>query len=341
MKSVLCTLGTLALAFTALAAWAAPSTPNYHLVRKISLPGPVGWDYMLMDSPARRLYVSRGSHVTVINVDSGTVAGDIPNTEGVHGIAVDPKTGHGFTSDGRANAVTMFDTKTLKTLATIPVGQGPDCIIFDPATERVFTFNGEAQTATAIDAVKGTVVGTVTLPGRPEFAVADGKGELYDNIEDKNEIAAINARTLSVDHLWPVAPGDGPSGLAIDAENRRLFAVCRNQQMVVMNADTGQVVATPAIGRGPDACAYDPNTHIVFSPNGRDGTMTVLREVTPNQYLTVATVPTQAGARTMALDLKTHHFFTVTATPLPAAPGTPPWRRQYAPDSFVVLEYAP
>ena len=341
MNTLTRSLTLLALAGATLPVLAAPSTPNYHQGRKISLPGPVGWDYMLMDSAARRLYVSRGTHVTVIDVDKGTVAGDIPNTDGVHGIAIDPKTGHGFTSDGRANAVTMFDTKTLKTLATIPVGQGPDCIIFDPSTERVFTFNGEAQTATAIDAVKGTVVGTVTLPGRPEFAVADGKGEIYDNIESLSEVAAINARTLTVDHTWPVAPGDGPSGIAMDTKNRRLFSVCGNKQMVVMDADTGKVVATPAIGNGPDACAYDPNMNIVFSPNGRDGTMTVLREVTPDQYQTLATVPTQAGARTMALDLKTNDFFTVTATPLPAVAGTPPWRRQYAPDSFVVLQYAP
>ena len=205
----------------------------------------------------------------------------------------------------------------------------------------MFTFNGRAQTATAIDAATGTVVGTIPLPGRPEFAVADGQGHLYDNIEDKSEIAAINTRTLKVENVWPVAPGEGPSGIAMDPKSRRLFSVCDNRQMAIMDAETGKVIATPAIGGGPDACAFDAKDQLIFSPNGDDGTLTVLREVTPDLYTTLATVPTQSGARTMALDEKTNDVFTVTATALPAPPGTPHWRRQYAPGTFVVLKYAP
>ncbi|MBV9849377.1 MAG: YncE family protein [Armatimonadetes bacterium] len=336
-----CLLSALALWLPGLAATAAPPAPHYHLVRTIHLGGEGGWDYLFDDSRAHRLYISRGTHVAVVNTDTGRLAGDIPDTDGVHGVAIDPKSGRGFTSNGRANTVTIFDTKTLKKIGEVSVGEGPDAIVFEPVTERVFTFNGRAGTATAIDAASGKVAGTVTLPGRPEFPVADGKGHLFDNIEDKSEIADVNARTLAVDHVWPIAPGESPSGIAMDTRGRRLFSVCDGQKMAVTDADTGKVVATPSIGNGPDACAYDLGTHLVFSPNGQDGTMTILRQVTPDQYETVQTLTTQAGARTMALDEKTHHIFTVTATALPSAPGAPRFRRSYAPGSFVVLEYAP
>ena len=272
---------------------------------------------------------------------TGQLAGDIPDTDGVHGVAIDAKLGRGFTSNGRANTVTIFDLKTLKKIGEVPVGEGPDAIVFEPVTGRVFTFNGRAGTATAIDAASGKVVGTVTLPGRPEFPVADGKGHLYDNIEDKGEIADVNARTLKVDHVWPLAPAESPSGIAMDTKSRRLFSVCDGQKMAVTDADTGKVVATPAIGNGPDACAFDPARHLVFSPNGEDGTITVLREVAPDQYDVVQTITTQAGARTMALDDKTHHLFTVTATALPPVPGAPRWHRSYVSGTFVILEYAP
>jgi DNA-binding beta-propeller fold protein YncE len=316
---------------------------GYHLVRKIPLTGANGWDYLTADSATHRLYVSQSSHVVVIDTTTGKVIGDIPDTAGVHGIALDPKTGHGFTSNGRSNSVTMFDIKTLKKLGETPVGQGPDAIIFDPASQRVFTFNGQAQTATALDAASGKVIDTVTLPGRPEFPVSDGKGHLYDNIEDKSEIVAIDAKTLQVTHTWSLAPGDGPSGLAIDRKGRRLFAVCGNQKMIVMDADTGKVVATPTIGNGPDAAAYDGGAKLVFSPNGEDGTLTVLKQVSPNQYTVVATVTTQSGARTMALDEKTHHIFTVAAQTVPPTPGEnqPRWRRSYVDGSVTVLEFAP
>ncbi len=325
------------------AAFAETPPAPYHLVQKIALTGADGWDYLTLDSASRRLYVSRSTHVAVLNVDTGKVVGDIPGLAGVHGAALDTRDGRGFTSNGRSNSVTIFDLKTLAKTGEVAVGTGPDAIIFDPASRRVFTFNGRAQTATAIDAATGKVVGTISLPGRPEFPVSDGKGHLYDNIEDKSEIAVINARTLTVEHVWPVAPGLSPSGLTLDPKSRRLFSVCDNQKMVVMDADTGKVVATPTIGSGPDAAAFDPSTKLVFSPNGEDGTLTVLKETRPDQYQTLATVPTQMGARTMALDEKTHHVFTVAARIVPPAPGVeqPPWRRQYVDGSVTLLEYAP
>ncbi len=316
---------------------AAPT--SYHLVKTVPLPGDGGWDYLAVDSAARRIYVSHSTHVSVVNIDTGAIIGDITNTSGVHGVAVDPKSGHGFTSNGRDSTVTMFDLKTLKPLKQIPVGDGPDAILFDPASRRVFTFNGKAQSATAIDADTGMVVGTITLPGRPEFAVADGKGHIYNNIEDKSQIAALNARTLKVEHVWPTAPGEAPSGLTMDLKTRRLFSVCDNQKLVVMDADTGKVVSAPTIGNGPDACSYDPATHLVFSPNGQDGTVTILKEDSPDSYTLVQTLTTQRGARTMALDEKTHRILTVTATAQPAAPGENPRRRSYVPGSFVLLEY--
>lgn len=321
----------------------ADAPASYQLLKTYLLPGAEGWDYLALDSGARRLYVSRGTHVAVVDVDSGKAVGDIPDTNGVHGVALDTKLGRGFASDGRANSVTIFDLKTLKTLGTVAVGEGPDAIVFEPVTGRVFTFNGRAQTATAIDAATGAVVGTVTLPGRPEFPVADGQGRLYDNITDKSEVVAIDAKTLQVLNTWPLAPGESPSGLAMDRKNRRLFSVCDNQKMVVMDADTGKVVATPTIGNGPDAAAFDPAKNLVFSPNGEDGTLTILHEVTPDQYQLVGTITTQAGARTMALDEKTGHVFTVTAKALPPPPGQAVQRRrrQYQDGSFVILEYGP
>jgi len=346
-----CTLlgGGLFLMGAAAPLIAAPApAPAYHLARKIALTGEGRWDYITVDSAAQRLYVSRSTHVNVVDLKTGTVVGDIPDTAGVHGIAIDPKSGHGFTSNGRSNTVTIFDLKTLAKVAEVAVGTGPDCIIFDPATKRVFTFNGRSNDATAIDGATGKVIGTVVLPGRPEYAVADGKGMIYNNIEDKSEVAAIDAKTLKVENVWPIAPGDGPSGIAMDIKARRVFSVCGNQKMTVLDADTGKLVATLAVGNGPDASAFDPALGIVFSPNGEDGTLNVVRESGPNQFHVLATVPTQAGARTMALDPKTHHVYLMTATMQPAPPadpaaptgGTPP-RRGVVPGSYVVLDFAP
>jgi len=258
-------------------------------------------------------------------------------------VAIDARRGHGFTSNGRSNSVTIFDLKTLRKLGETSVGEGPDTIIFDAPSKRVFTFNGQGRSATAIDAASGKVVGTIALPGRPEFAVSDGRGEIFDNIEDKNEIVAFSARTLKIDHVWTLSPGEEPSGLALDARNRRLFAVCSNQKLMVLNADTGAVVGGLPIGQGPDACAYDPRRKLIFSPNGQDGTLTIIGQSSPDSYQVLSTAETQASARTMALDTRTHHVFTVAGQvlpPPPAPPGeaAPRRRRGYVEGSIAVLE---
>ena len=323
-------------------------TPNYHLVRTISLPTDDGWDYIYADGDSHRLYVSRGTHVQVVDTEKGTLAGDIPGVNGVHGVAIDKKTGRGFISDGRSNSVTIFDLKSLQKIgADVPVDNDPDCIIFDPSTKRVFTFNGDPATSTAIDAKTGAVVGHVTLDGGPEYSVPDGHGHIYNNVADKSEVEEIDSKSLKVTRVWPIAPGNSPSGIAMDTASRRTFSVCRNQTMVVLDTDTGKVVATPAIGAGSDACAFDPKSKLVFSPNGRDGTLTVIHEDSPDKYTTVATLTTQVGARTMALDTDTGHIFLATAKILPPDPNAPPpapgqrARRRFAPGSFVILEFAP
>lgn len=345
MKNGLFLTGALAL-LAALLALPAGAAPNYHVVRTLAIGGDGGWDYILDDSSDHRLYITRGTHVMVLDTRSGKVIGDIPNLSGIHGVAVDHKSGRGFVSNGGSASVTIFDLKTLKAIGSVPVDQGPDCITFDPTTERVFTFNGRAGTSTAIDAKTGTVLATIPLPGRPEFAMPDGMGHVYDNIEDKSEVVEIDAQSLKIVNTWPIAPGDGPSGLAVDGKDRRVFSVCDNQTLTVLDADTGKLVAALPIGSGPDSCRYDPGTNLVFSPNGRDGTLTVYHQDTPDKYTLVGTVPTQAGARTMALDTRTHHVFVVTAKFLPPPPGAPTtgpgrWRRQIVPGSFVVIELAP
>jgi len=332
-------LAALALGIVVAPTLAAPSAPaKYHLIQTFSPGGDTGWDYLTVDSQARRFYITRGTHVQVLNADSGKLIGDITSTNGVHGIALAPSLGRGFTSNGRDNSVSIIDLKTLKTIRTVAVGNRPDAILYDPFARRVFTFNGGSNDSTAIDAVTGKVVGTIPLGGQPEFAVADGSGMIYNNIADKGEIVAIDSKTLAIKSRWPLA-AESPSGLAIDTKNRRLFAVCDGRKMVILNADTGAVAATPTIGGGPDAAGFDPTTNLAFSSNGEDGTLTVLHEDTPNKFTAVQTVPTQAGARTMALDTKTHRVFVVAAKTAPAAPGTQPWRRSYLPGTFVVLVY--
>lgn len=311
---------------------APPARParqaGYHLLKTVHLGGSGGWDYLTMDSAARRLYISRSTHVIVLNADTLRKVGEIPDTSGVHGIALAPKLGRGFTSNGRASTVTIFDLKTLKKLGEVKTGAGPDAIVYDPASQRVFTFNGHADSSTAIDAATGKVAGTIELGGRPEFAVADGHGHIFNNLEDKSEELEIDSHTLKILHRWPLTPCEHPSGLAIDAAHERLFIGCHNQMMAIMNAANGRIIAHPPIGRGVDANRFDPSTHLAFSSNG-DGTLTVVREQSPSKFEVVQDVTTVRGARTMALDLKTHRVFTVTAKFGPPPPPTPqrphPW----------------
>ncbi len=313
----------------------------YHLLTKKVLGGEGFWDYLACDSVARRVYISRGTHVMVVDADSYEVVGDIPNTEGVHGIALAPEFARGFISDGRPNTVTIFDLKTLKTLGTAPTGEGPDAIIYDPASKRVFTFNGHGGNSTAIDAATGKVAGTVPLDGRPEFAAADGKGHIYNNLEDKSMVVEIDSQKLTVTKRWPLAPCEEPSGMAMDTANRRLFIGCHNKMMAVVDADSGHVLATPPIGQGVDANAFDPGTGLAYSSNG-DGTLTVVHEDSPDKFSVVENVQTQHGARTMALDTKTHRVYLVTAEfgpPPPATAEHPRPRPSMVPGTFTLLVF--
>ncbi|HUA01220.1 MAG TPA: YncE family protein [Candidatus Aquilonibacter sp.] len=315
---------------------------GYHLVKTIKLGGEGLWDYLEFDPAARHLFISRGTKVVVLDVDSEKVAAEIPDTTGVHGIALAPDLGKGFTSNGGAGTVTIFDLKTLQVLGTANVGMGPDAIVYDPATQRVFTMNGRGGDSTAIDAKSGQVVGTIPLDGRPESAVADGAGHVYVNIENKSEVAQIDSKNLTITARWPVAPGESPAGLAIDSANRRLFVGCHNRMMAILDADTGKVLATPAIGVGVDADRFDPGTGFAFASTG-SGVLSVIHEDSPDKFTFVEDVPTQQGARTMALDTKTHQVFLVTgqfAPPPAPTPDNPHPRGGLVPDSFVVLVFA-
>jgi YVTN family beta-propeller protein len=313
---------------------------GYHLLQKITLGGEGGWDYLTLDHQAHRLYISRSTHVMVVDINSGKVIGDIPDTKGVHGIALVPDVGKGFTSNGRDNAVTIFDLQTLKVLGQVPVGKNPDAIIYDAASKRVFTFNGGSQDATAIDVKSGTVAGTVALGGRPEFAAADEQGHIFVNLEDKSQVVKFDSGKLSVEARWPLAPGEEPTGMALDRKHSRLFIGCANKLMAVMDAGNGKVLTTLPIGDGVDATAFDPETGLAFSSNGGDGTLTIVHEDSPEKFSVRENVATQKGARTMTLDSKTHQVFLVSADfgppPAPTAERPHP-RPSIVPGSFVLL----
>ncbi len=329
------------LSLSLAAASLAAAAPGYHVTTTYKVGGDGGWDYLTVDASARRLYISRGTHVMVIDADSGKSVGDIPDTPGVHGIALAPELGRGFTSNGREGTVTIFDIKTLAPIGSkVKAGENPDAILYDPATKRVFTFNGRSQDSTAIDATNGNVLGTIKLDGKPEFAASDAKGEIFVNIEDKSELVAIDPAKLEVKSKWPLAPCTEPSGLSIDRKHRRLFVGCDNKMMAVVDADSGKVLATPAIGEGVDATAFDDETGLAFASCGQDAVLTVVKEESPDKFSVAENVKTQQGARTMALDSKTHNAFVVTANfgppPAPTADNPHP-RRSIMPDSFVVL----
>ncbi|HKV91234.1 MAG TPA: YncE family protein [Candidatus Angelobacter sp.] len=321
---------TLALAF-------APV--KYEVKQKYVLGGDGGWDYLTFDPAGKRLFISRGTHVMVVDPYKGSSIGDIPNTTGVHGIALAQDLGKGFTSNGRENTVTVFDLKTLKETTKIKIdGENPDAILYDPATHRVFTFNGRSKNSTVIDATKDTVVATIPLDGKPEFGVSDGKGKVFVNIEDKSELSAIDAKNAKVLNTWPLAPCEEPSGLAIDQKHHRLFSGCHNKMMAVTDAETGKVIATPAIGQGVDANAFDADQQLAFSSNG-DGTLTVVHEDSPGKFSVVDNATTEKFARTMALDTTNHDVYEVTAEieeAPPAKEGERP-RRSMKPGTFTLL----
>jgi DNA-binding beta-propeller fold protein YncE len=323
---------TLALsALFAIGAFAAAT--GWKILKEIKVGGEGGWDYLTMDSEARRLYVSHATHVVVVDPDAGKVVGDIPDTPGVHGIALAPALNRGFITNGRGNNVTVFDLKTLKAISQVPTGDNPDSVRFEPKSGRVFTFNGRSNNSTAIDAKSGMVVATIPMGGKPEFSVADDKGNVYVNIEYTSEIVEIDAAKAAVTKRYSLKPCDGPSGLAIDVKKRRLFSVCGNRVMAISDPDAGKVIASPAIGAGSDGAAFDPSTGYAISSNG-DGTLTVIQEM-GGKYDVVENVATARGARTITLDEKTHNVYLPVADSLPAQPGQR--RGGFAPDSFQVL----
>jgi DNA-binding beta-propeller fold protein YncE len=329
----------IAIAFSVVgfshAATPAPAGSGYHVIKTVPVGGDGGWDYVYVDSDARRVYVSRGTHTVVLDADTYAVVGDIPDTQGVHGIAIASDLGRGFTSNGRSNDVTVFDLKTLKPIGSnVKTDANPDAILYEPVTKRVFTFNGRGKNATAINGADGAVLGNIDLRGKPEFAAADGKGSIYVNNEDSSELHHLDAASLKELHHWPLAPCKSPSGLAMDVKNRRTFSVCDEKVMSVVNVDTGKVVATPAICEGPDAAGFDPSSGYVFASCG-DGNLTVIHQDSPDKYTVVENVPTKRSARTMGLDLKTHNIFLPAADFDPPAPGER--RGKMKPGSFVIV----
>src|SRR5271170_3313519 len=318
----------------------APGPSGYHVIKTVPIPGDEGWDYLTVDVTARRVYISHGSHVVVMDADTYAIVGDIPDTKGVHGIAIASDLGRGFVSNGATNDVTIFDLKTLKTIGNVKTDVNPDAILYEPVTKRVFTFNGGrrngpgGKNSTAINAADGTVLGTIDMGGKPEFAAADGKGFVFVNNEDTSELYHLDAKNLKVLDHWPLAPCKSPSGLAIDAKNRRLFSVCDEKVMAVTDADTGTVIATPTICDGPDAAGFDPATGYVFASCG-DGNLTVIHEDSPDKYSVVENVPTKRSARTMGLDLKSHSIFLPSAEFDAAAAGER--RGKMKPGSFGIV----
>jgi DNA-binding beta-propeller fold protein YncE len=320
---------------------AAFAQSGYHLIKKISIPGDGFWDYLTTDPATGRVFVSHGTEVDVVDGKKGEVIGKIDGLKLIHGIALAPEFNKGFISDGAANQIVIFDLKTLEKTGQVAAGTNPDGIIYDPATKRVFAFNGRSASATAVDAEKGTLAGTVTLEGKPEFPAPDGKGHVFVNIEDKSEVMDIDAKALMVVHKWPLAPCEEPSGMAMDTKTRRIFSGCDNKMMSVMDADSGKVVTTVPIGDGVDATWFDPGTKYVFDSCGQDAVLTIIHEDSPDKYSVVENVKTEKGARTMALNPKTHTVYLALAQVQmePAADGKGRPRRKVLPGTFGLLEF--
>jgi len=342
-KQLFCGVGIVVLVFVAVFSSRAASPAHYQPKQKFTIGGDGGWDYLTYDSEGKRLFISRATRVQVVNPEKGTVITEIPNTPGVHGIALAQDLGKGFTSNGRENSVTVFDLKTLKETARIKLdgAEGPDAIVYDQASKRVLTLNGRSKNATLIDATNNTIATTVALDGKPEFAAADGTGMVYVNIEDKSEIQSIDAKQGKLVSTWPLTGCEEPSGMAIDRKNHRLFSGCGNKILAVTNFDNGKVVATVPIGQGVDANAFDAKEQLAFSSNG-DGTLTVVHEDSPDKFTVAQNATTQRGARTMALNPDNHEVYLVTAEfdEVPPAEGQTRPRRTMKPGTFTLLVMA-
>jgi DNA-binding beta-propeller fold protein YncE len=314
---------------------------GYHLIKKVRLGGTGGWDYLEVDPATHHLFISRGTHVIVVDPAQGKIVGDIPDTQGVHGIAIANEFNKGFTTNGRTSDSTIFDLGTLKSLGNAKTDKDTDAVIYDPFSKRVFTFNGDANTASAIDAKSGKVVSTFALGGGPEFGASDGKGKVFVNLEDKSSLVKFDANTLKIENTWPLAPCESPSGLAIDAVHKILIVGCHNKLMAFVDGNSGKVLGTVPIGQGVDANRFDPVTGYAFASCG-DGSLTIAHEDSPTQFSLVETIQTQRGARTMAIDYETHTVYLVTAEfgPAPAATADNPHPRpSILPDTFTLLIY--
>ena len=316
-----------------------PGASGYHLANKVKLGGTGGWDYLEVDPATHRLFISRATHVIVVDPVQGKIIGDIPNTQGVHGIALADEFNKGFTTNGRTSDSTVFDLTSLAVSGTIKTDKDTDAVIYDPFSKRVFTFNGDANTATAIDAASAKAVGTIPLGGGPEFGASDKKGNIFVNLEDKSALVKFDAKTLKIENTWPLAPCESPSGLAIDAEHEILIVGCHNKLMTFVDGNTGKILGTVPIGQGVDANRFDPATGYAFASCG-DGTLTIAHEDSPTSFSAVETIQTQRGARTMAIDYATHDVYLVTADlgPAPAATkDNPRPRPAIIPDTFTLL----
>ena len=332
-------LASIAIARSAPLAAQEASAP-YHTVAAHTLGGDGGWDYLSLDTLHHRLFVARSDRVMVIDEHTGKLLAEIPGLHRTHGIAFSYATGHGFVTASGDSSVTMFDLGTFKVIGTAKADAGADALIFDPASSDIMSFNGGANSSTVFDPRTGARVASIPLGGRPEFAVSDGKGKVFVNLEDSSSVDEIDVRTNKVTRHWALAPCESPSGLAIDVAHHRLFSGCENSMMAVSDYDAGTVVATVPIGKGVDANRYDPGTGLAFSSNG-EGTITVVREVSPSSFVVQQTVATAPGARTMEIDPSSHQLFTVTArfgpAPATATPDNPRRRPPILPDSFVLL----
>jgi DNA-binding beta-propeller fold protein YncE len=331
-----------AAAMATLAASPAPQNSGYHLLKKLTLGGEGGWDYLSADPTSHRLFISRGTHIMVVDAD-GNVVGDVPNVQGTHGAAIVNEFNRGFSSNGRANSVTIFDLKTLAPISEVklPMADGPDGYLYDPASKSVFVFNARSHDATAVNAQTGEVGGTVPLGGKPEAAQADGAGHIWVNVEDTAKLVEFDSKEYKVLNTWPLPTCEEPTGMAIDPAHKRLFIGCHSKVMLVTDY-AGKVVASVPIGQGVDAASFDPATQFAFASCG-DGTITVAHEDSPDKYSVVETISTQRGARTMALDTANHRVFTVTSDfgpPSAATPENPNPRPTQIPGTFTLLIYS-
>lgn len=311
------------------------ATSQLHVKNKIELGGNGFWDYLTVDNAARRLYVSHGTHVVLIDLETNKKIGDIPDTPGVHGIAVANDLNRGFISCGQSDTTIIFDLKSMKVLGQVKTGANPDNILYDSSSKQVFTFNGRSNDATVFDAATGAVKGTIALGGKPEAAKLDGKGKIYVNIEDLNEVVEIDIQKLAISKHFSINPGEEPTGMAIDSDHHRIFAACGNKMLVIMDTETGKVIATAPIGAGCDGVSFDSETGLVFCSNGEDGTLTVVKETSTGKFEVTQTITTQRGARTITIDPKTHNVLLPVGQFGP--PGGQAEQSTTGKDSFVVI----